>query len=227
MILEGKQAEWFQPHKVAHQDAIVERTPAPLRSPKHHVDLSTEEVSHGDSNPAAEPAKELDLRCRPASFLNQEGRGQPLTQCVHQERATATADLGHHLIVEGQELACRREESTAGGGQRHVPAGAVEKFDPEDLLQPTDVSTHRLLGQIQPRRRPGEVKLLGYRHEGPQEPWVEIGRKITHGLSIHTGKVLILLGLMLDSSSYESDNGGRHQIVITDLGAAQVVRTRR
>lgn len=211
MILGEEQAECFQPHQATHQNAIVEGTPASLRSPEDHVDLSTEEASQGDGNPAAESAQEFDARARPASLLDQEIGGESLSQCVNQQGAGGAAGLCHHSIVEGQELTCRRNEPSTCRRQRHLPARAVEQLDSEVLLQPIDMPTNRLLGEEETGRGPGEVKLLRDRHEGTKEFRIEVERHVTHALSIHTANVLILLETMLDGLCPEPQNAGGYR----------------
>jgi hypothetical protein len=113
--------------------------------------------------------------------------------------------------VEGQELACRRNEPSARRGQRHLPAGAVEQLDSEVLFQPIDMPTDRLLGEEETGRGPGEVKLLRDRHEGTKEFGIEVERYVTHALSIHTANVLILLETMLDALCPASHNAGGYR----------------
>jgi len=97
---------------------------------------------------------------------------------VDQQRATAVElmQLLEGLVVEGQQLAGTHQQALALGGERDPPGRAGEQADAEPALQAADVAAERLLGHVQPCRGPGEMQLLGHRHERAQDPRVQLVR---------------------------------------------------
>ena len=80
--------------------------------------------------------------------------------------------------MEGEQLAGADEQSLAVRGERDPAGGAGEQAHPQLPLEAGDVAAESLLGQVQPGGGPGEVQLLGDRHEVAQQAQVELVRHV-------------------------------------------------
>ena len=79
--------------------------------------------------------------------------------------------------MEGEQLAGADEQSLAVRGERD-PAVVRVNSAPQLPLEAGDVAAESLLGQVQPGGGPGEVQLLGDRHEVAQQAQVELVRHV-------------------------------------------------
>nr|WP_228782432.1 hypothetical protein [Nocardia abscessus] len=70
----------------------------------------------------------------------------------------------------GQRRPRVRQHGRAGLGRRDRAAATVEQWQAEFALQLTDLRAEPRLGQVQPGRRAGEVRLLGHGDEVAKLP---------------------------------------------------------
>ncbi|GAA2845861.1 hypothetical protein GCM10020220_039060 [Nonomuraea rubra] len=99
------------------------------------------------------------------------------------------AGCEHRLVGGVQERLRSREERRAGRAQAAALGGALQQAYAERVLQPLDLAAQGGLGDVQRRRRPGEVQVLGDDREVPHQAQVEVqagtDRRGGQGFVIH------------------------------------------
>src|SRR4051794_4689875 len=99
-------------------------------------------------------------------------------------RAPRRLQFAEACVERGEHRPRVRQQPLARLRQRNAARRAIEQTLAHPRLELPDLRGQRLLGEVQALRGAGEVELLGHRHEGPQQPTIEVGHR--YRTSLHS-----------------------------------------
>ena len=129
---------------------------------RHRRELSEHEIDIGMA--VAELAQHVRERRAEHRRADEADRERPLRSARDRPGAVGRS------VDRCEDRACVLEEALARGGERHPAPVAGEQCDAELALERADLLAQRRLRDMQPRRRPMEMQLLGHRDEVTKMP---------------------------------------------------------
>ena len=180
----------------------------PIDSSEDDIEFPGHESIERSPGPAGMSTTEVDLG-RPGScrFEDPRRRTTPFAHQVDDDRLRRWCmDIRPNRVMPRDEVSRADEQPLAIRCQRDPAGGSHEQWRAQSGLEPLDLATERLLGDEQPRRGPGEVQLLGGRHEVAKRADLELVADRSTG-GIHAFLMVIAKRQVLDLRARATEGG--------------------